>query len=104
MWGTHVSKVPSRKKKRAFGNQTAAAGQLLNQVRQSIINTVATQVLLAVAAILFPQFAAAIYVGYFVHKYGVKALELKRDYDDMEGEPEEKMTVLAAREGFKAGV
>lgn len=99
-----MSKVPSRKKKRAFGHQTAAAAQLLTQVRQSIINAVATQVLLAMAAILLPQFAAAIYVGYFVYKYGIEALELKKDYDNMDGEPEEKMTILAAREGFKAGV
>lgn len=104
MEGTRLSKVPSRKKKRAFGHQTAAAAQLLDQVKQNIINSVATQVLLMVAAVMFPQFAAAIYAGYFVYKYGVKALELKRDYDNMEGEPEEKVTILAAREGFKAGV
>lgn len=99
-----MSKVPSRKKGRAFGHQSAAASQLLDQVKQSIITSVATQVLLAVIAIIFPQFAMAIYAGYFVFKYGVRALELKHDYDNMEGAPEEKMTILAAREGFKAGV
>jgi hypothetical protein len=97
-----LSKIP-RKRKRQFGS-LATTGSLLDHVRQGIVNSVAAGVLLGIAAALLPQFAAAIYVGYAVYKFGNKAVELKRDYDALEGEPAERMTVLAAREGFKAGV
>lgn len=86
-----------------FGHHGSTA-TLLDGIRQGILNAVATQVLLAVGAALLPQFAMAIYAGYFVYKYGSQALGLKKDYDQMKGEPEEKMAILAAREGFKAGV
>jgi hypothetical protein len=92
-----------RRNERKFGHHGSTA-TLLDGIKQGILNAVATQVILAVGAALLPQFAMAIYAGYFVYKYGREVLGLKKDYEEMEGEPEERMAVLAAREGFKAGV
>jgi hypothetical protein len=97
-----LSKVPRRNEIK-FGHHGSTA-TLLDGIKQGILNAVSTQVLLAVGAALLPQFAMAIYAGYFAYKYGSEALGLKRDYDQMEGQPEEKVAILAAREGFKAGI
>jgi hypothetical protein len=86
-----------------FGHHGSTA-TFLDGIRQGILNAVATQVLLAIGAALLPQFAMAIYAAYFVYRYGSEALGLKKDYDQMNGEPEEKMAIIAAREGFKAGI
>lgn len=96
-----MSKVPPRRKK--YGNQGTTAG-LVDRIRTGIATAIGEQVLLILAGLLLPQFALAMYAGYFAYKYGQKALSLKKDYDDMKGEPEEKLTVIAIREGFKAGV
>lgn len=69
--------------------------------REIILKAVATQVpqvLLALGVTLLPHFATAIYFGYFAYKYGSEVLDLKKDYDQMTGEPEEKMAILAVRE------
>ena len=39
-----------------------------------------------------------------MYKYGSKALALKREYDSVEGTPEDKIVHVAVEEGFKAGV
>ena len=93
----------TRPNKKTYGNQTTTAS-IIDNIKRSVIVAVATQVLLSIVGVLLPQFAAVIYVGYFVYKYGAQALALKKDYDEMEGEPEEKATKLAIREGFKAGI
>jgi hypothetical protein len=96
-----VSKLPPRTKK--YGHMGTAAS-LVDRIRSGIATAIGEQVLLILAGLLLPQFAFAIYAGYFAYKYGQKALSLKKDYDEMKGEPEEKLTVIAIREGFKAGV
>ncbi len=96
-----MSKLPPRTKK--YGHQGTTAS-LVDGIRNGIAGAVGEQVLLLLAGLLLPQFALAIYAGYYAYKYGQKALSLKKNYDTMKGEPEEKLTVLALREGFKAGI
>lgn len=96
-----MSKLRPRKKK--YGNQSTTMG-LVDRIRAGIARTIGEQVLLMLAGILLPQFALAIYAGYIAYKFGQRAISLKKDYDEMEGEPEDKLAVLAIREGFKAGI
>jgi hypothetical protein len=55
---------------------------------------------LALGTAAFPQFAGAIHSGYAAFKTIQRARQLSREYEIMEGPPEEKLARLAAKEGF----
>lgn len=96
-----MTKIPPRTKK--YGNQRTTA-VLVDKVRSAIAGAVAEQALLMLVGMLLPQFAFAIYAGIVVYTYGQKALSMKKEYDEMTGEPEDKLTTLALREGFRVGI
>ncbi len=98
------------KSKKKDGQVVAVYGSLdqasktLRPSERGVIKGALLGAFLAIGTILFPQFAFAIYAAYYAYVVARHALEMKQDYDNAKGTPEERTVTMAVKEGFRVGI
>lgn len=100
-----------RPKKKVVGGRTVetygsvvSTEESLSRSERGVVKGALIGALTAIGALLFPQFALAIYAAYYAYLVARHALAMKEDYDKAGGTPEERTIVVALKEGVRIGL